>query len=331
MSIRKPTWFSDDKIMVSTAPTCGLTKGGRLLPLIDANTGKRVQATDPETGATIDAVDDKLKDDVVALINGERTETLNFIDAADMDARCAVPCYYDFRYKDRFDEAMRRPKFSEFGKSCIGDMISNGLIEVRNGHGSPSQDERVGNVPYIKVSDLRAGLVNINPTNRIPLAIAKKFWRGESSGLRAFDVVSPERTSKNIGDFCVLLPGQEQVVMTKEVIVFRPGPEAIFDSFYLLWALSLQIVRDQWRRVIFMQTNREDVGKRYYEIFLPVPPTVELASKVSEPFRTYYRSLAEARFTLSNYLNGDIAHHFFVGGSEELAAVSHGDGQDSGN
>lgn len=213
---------------------------------------------------------------------------------------------------------MKAPQFAEFDTASIGDLIQQGVLKGRGGHGSPSQDERIGDVPYIKVSDLRAGLVNINPTNRIPLSVAKKFWHGQSSGLQAFDLVCPERTSKNIGDFCILLPGQERVVMTKEVIVLRPGPKANFDPFYLLWALSLKVVRDQWRRVIFMQTNREDVGKRYLEILLPVPPSPERAKEISEPFRSYYQTLATARSALSDYLNQEKQHHFFVSGAEEM-------------
>ncbi|MBB6254850.1 hypothetical protein [Nitrospirillum iridis] len=319
MSIRKPNWFSSETIMVSTAPTCGLTKGGRLLPIVDPTTGKRVQELDPETGAAVDAIDDRLAEDAMALSKGQQTDTLTFIPTADIDLRCAVPVYYDHRFRDQFNEAMKKPQFSGFETASIGALIGRGVLTVRGGHGSPSQDERIGDVPYIKVSDLRAGLVNINPTNRIPLSVAKKFWGGADSGLRAFDLLCPERTSKNIGDFCILLPGQERVVTTKEVIVLRPGPKANFDPFYLLWALSLRVVRDQWRRIIFMQTNREDVGKRYLEILLPVPPSRERAVEISEPFRTYYKTLATARSALSDYLDKEKQHHFFVSGAEKLS------------
>jgi hypothetical protein len=82
--------------------------------------------------------------------------------------------------------------------------------------------------------------MNINPTNRVPRKIAERHWRGSDSGLQPFDLLSPERTSKNIGDFCVLLPGQERVLLTKEIIVIRRGPAAMFDAFYLLWALTLK-------------------------------------------------------------------------------------------
>ena len=326
MTIHKPSWFSDQKIMVSTAPTCGLTKGGRALPLIDTKTGSRLQVPDPETGEIVDAVTDTLISDMESLETDTKPDTLRFIDRDKVSMRAAVPVYYDRRFEESFDTAMKQPEFQGFTSARMGDLIGSDIITVRSGHGSPSADQRVGDVPYIKVSDLRAGLVNINPTNRVPHKIAEKHWRGDNSGLRPFDLLCPERTSKNIGDFCILLPGQERVLLTKEIIVLRPGAAANFDAFYLLWAMTLKVVRDQWKRIVFMQTNREDVGKRYLELKIPVPETKEIGLSVSEPFRTYYTALAESRFSFAKYLLDSGQHHFFVSGAEapdpeELALV----------
>lgn len=315
MTIHRPSWFSDDVVVVSTAPTVGLTKGGRLLPLIDQH-GERVRIPDPDTGELIDAINDIYLSDAEALVEGERTSTLRDVPAEEVSLRTAVPVYYDRRFHERFVAAMETEQFADFTGATLGALIDDGAIEVAGGHGSPSADQRVGEVPYIKVSDLRAGLVNINPTNRIPHRLAEKMWGQSASGLQPYDILSPERTSKNIGDFCLLMPGQEQVVLTKEIIVLRPGPNAHFDSFYLLWAMTLTVVRDQWRRVVFMQTNREDVGKRWHEIEVPVPNSRQVAERVSEPFRTYYQAIAGAREALASYLRESGDHHFFVSGAE---------------
>ena len=316
MPIPKPSWFSDDKIMVSTAPTCGLTKGGRLLPLVDPETGLRVQTIDDETGELVDAVNDKLLEDMTALSKGTTTDTLRFIDRQRVEMNLAVPVYYDRRYDEAFKAAMEAPAFAEFTSATLGDLTKNKMLTVRGGHGSPSTDQRVGDIPYIKVSDLRAGFVNINPTNRVPHKIAERHWRDSGSNLREFDILCPERTSKNIGDFCVLMPGQERVLPPKEMIVLRPRLEASFDPFYILWAMTLKVVRDQWKRVVFMQTNREDVGKRYKEIRVPVPPSRKVADQVSAPFKNYYTTIAEARSKLAGYLATTGSHHFFVSGAE---------------
>jgi type I restriction enzyme M protein len=117
------------------------------------------------------------------------------------------------------------------------------------------------------------------------------------------------------------MPGQEQVVMTREIIILRAGANAPFDQFYLLWAMTLNIVRDQWKRVVFMQTNREDVGGRFLEIEIPVPPSRAEADRVSAPFREYYLTIAEARTKLADYLHRSSEHHFFVSGTEAVEAA----------
>lgn len=314
MTIHKPSWFRDDEVMVSTAPTCGLAGGGRILAKIDPDTGKRMMTVDPDTGEEMIDIDDRLLLDVQALVSGETTDTLTFVSAGSVKLDCAVPTYFDRRFDRAFEEAMARDMFEGFTSMTLGEMVDEGLITTHSGHGSPSREKRVGTVPYIKVSDLRAGTVNVNPTNLVPRSVAEKYWRGKSSGLTAFDLICPERTSKNIGDFCVLMPGQEDVVLTREMIIVRPGPTATFDPFYLLWALTLKVVRDQWKRVIFMQTNREDVGDRYLEIRLPIAPDAATAQEVSAPFREYFTTLATAQESFAKYLeDGD--HHFFVSGA----------------
>jgi type I restriction enzyme M protein len=300
--------------MVSTAPTCGISKSGGTLVQFDRNTGRKVEEIDEETGEAFDTVDDKLQDDMKALSRGFETGTLRYIPSDEVSMRFAVPTYYDRRYHEAFTAALGSKAFRGFTSSTVGALHQEGTLVISNGHGSAPKDVRVGDVPYIKVSDLRAGFVNINPTNRVPRKLADYYWGPNGSGLKAFDILCPERASKNIGDFCVLMPGQERILLTKEVIVIRPGPEAIFDSFYMLWAMSLKIVRDQWSRVVFMQTNREDVGDRYLEIEIPVPPDAETAYRVSDPFRQYYRSIANARIQLGGYLDESQAHHFFVAG-----------------
>lgn len=300
--MHKPSWFKDNEVIVSTAKTCGINKDGHDLYIIDKETGKR----------TLE-IDDQLAADVDKLLSGKDSPTIQNVDAVVVKTKkTAVPIYYDHTYHELFTDDLKA-RFPNFKSATIGSLVESGDITVRKGHGSPSADLRRGEVPYIKVSDLRAGGVNINATNLIPRVVAERFWRGKESGLKAFDLLSPERASKNIGDFCVLMPGQEQVVLTKEVLVFRVGPKAKFDQFYLLWALSLVSVRKQWERIVFMQTNREDVGNRFLELEIPVPQDEKSAEMVSAEFKEYFMGIAGLRSKFSTYLSKDKLHHFHLG------------------
>lgn len=286
----KLSWVKNGKVLVINSLTCGINKDGDELYVVDKKTGERDYSK----------IDDQLSFDCDSLLNGTPSDRCFYIDYERIvNSMIGVPNYYDAKYDNEIDLFCTKHGFA---KMSLGKLVKDGMISITHGHGSPSPDQRVGNVPYIKVSDLRASQVNINPTNMIPLELAKKYWKGDTSKLHEYDLLSPERASKNIGEFCVLQYGQENIVLTKEILVVR-GESKLFDQFYLMWALSLPVVRRQWDRIIFMQTNREDVGDRYYEIEIPIPLNVEQALTVSKPYRHYYTQLKALKIEFEESVN----------------------------
>lgn len=276
--------FAKDKVFFLNPKSCGIYKSG----------GTRFKVD--EHGRRTAAIDNELSDQVDAFLAGKCSPGEATIKSKDAFKTALVPRYFDTRWDQAFNDFVRA---SGIEAVSIGQLLDSQVLTVRGGHGSPGNDQRIGTVPYVKVSDIRNLRMNINPTNMIPEGLAKRFWRSPSgdSGLRAWDVLTPNRASSNIGEFAIILPGEERVVLTKEMFVFRVGGgiEDGWDPFYLLWALCLKAVRIQWQRVTFMQTNREDVGDRYREVRLPKPKSKEWARQVSAPFRTYFECVAEAK------------------------------------
>lgn len=306
--MHKPSWFRDNEVLISYAPTCGINKDGDELYVVD-----------PETGLRTDRIDDRLHEDVETVLAGQATDSVRWVPSQEVaESGIAVPAYYDHRTTATYLREVRAA-WPDFQSLTLGDLIDSEQLKVETGHGSPSADVRTGTVPYIKVSDLRAGQVNINPTNRVSEVVARRYWHGSDSGLQPFDLLTPSRTSKNIGDLAVLMPGQQRVVLTKEILVMRPGPRADFDPFYLLWAMSLKVVRRQWQRIVFMQTNREDTGQRYREIEVPLAPTRAERDEVSQPFREYYQGVSRLREAFLGFLAADERHHVFLASAEAPA------------
>ena len=282
--IHRPKWYREGKTLVINSETCGINKDGHEQYLVDLETGVRRAE-----------INDKLSEACEDVIMGKFDNSdVNFHLEKEINANdIYVPEYYDKTITKEIELLCQKDK--NLSLMTFSELLEKKYIEIKKGHGSPSSDQRLGEIPYIKVSDLRAGTVNINPTNMIPAVLAKKFWRSNSSGLKSYDLISPERASKNIGEFCILMPWQENIVLTKEVIVIRATKEAPFNQFYLMWALSLSCVRRQWNRIIFMQTNREDVGSRMLEISIPIAKSQEYASKLSAPFYNFYTSFEKER------------------------------------
>ena len=264
--------------------TCGVYKDGGARYKIDPATGQRTEEIDNELREHVDLF--KAGSEAPGTVRTKLEDVFS--------SKVLAPRYYDDRWAADFDALLARDNLLSIS---LGELAQKKIINVRGGHGSPSNDNRRGNIPYVKVSDIRSLRVNVNPTNLVTKAVAEAYWRKPYSGLQAWDLISPNRASSNIGEFAVLLPGEEQIVVTKEVFIIRVvgGTEEGWDAFYLLWALCLKEVRRQWQRVILMQTNREDVGDRWEEIRIPIPHSLEWARQVSSPFREYFISLANAR------------------------------------
>jgi len=273
----------DDEVVFLNPKTCGIYKNGSDRFVVDSS-GKRTTE-----------IDNELYDMAVKYGNAETDGFVKVPLREVYEKDVLVPSYYDKSFVEPFFALARK---NEFEFISIKELIETGIITLRGGHGSPSNDLRNGTVPYIKVSDIRNLRINVNPSNLIPEELAKKFWRTKDgkSDLKAWDLISPNRASANIGEFTILLPGEEQVVLTKEMFVIRVNENVQgYTPFYLLWAFTLKEIREQWRRITLMQTNREDVGERYNEILIPKPKSVDWAEKVSMPFSKYFKSIAGAK------------------------------------
>lgn len=276
--------------------TCGIYKDG----------GTRYK-TDPVTGKRTTTIDNELIENVELFLKGKLPNGGVSVSLDQIFNRAVlVPTYYDERHQESIRTLLKNEKLQGIS---IGDMVAQGLITIRGGHGSPGNDQRSGSIPYVKVSDIRGLRVNINPTNLVTESVARRFWKGKDSGLKAWDLITPNRASSNIGEFAVLLPGEERVLLTKEVFVIRVAKDTLFDHFYLLWAFSLKAVREQWRRITLMQTNREDCGARYREIIIPKPPSREWADKTSDQFRRYFTTIAEAKGAFIRSVREDRFEH----------------------
>ena len=177
----------------------------------------------------------------------------------------------------------------------VQDLIDAGDLEVFNGHGSPSSHYKGrGEVPYVKVTDIKNWRMNENPSYLIPKDIADKERRGRY--LQKFDLVMPTRASKNIGMFGVVMPWQKDCILTREIAIWRVSKNASrIDWALLLMLASLKVVFHQYRHLVLMQMNREDLSERYRELILPIPRDRGKRQAWADPVRSYFESMASAR------------------------------------
>lgn len=99
--------------------------------------------------------------------------------------------------------------------------------------------------------------------------------------------------------------------------MLHAADDAEFDNFFLLWAMSLRVIRRKWGRIVFMQTNREDVEARYRQIRIPIGGK-ERALEVSAAFRNYHLGVQELRVKFLEYLSESDKYHIFLSSIEAV-------------
>jgi type I restriction enzyme M protein len=193
----------------------------------------------------------------------------------------------------------------------VGDLIDAGELVVSEGHGSPSSHFLGrGMVPYVKVADIKNWRVIENPKYALPQDVARRL-RGRKE-LRPFDLVTPTRARKNIGLFGVLMPWQTGVVLAREIGVWRvPDDAKRIDRWLLLALMSLKVVHDQFRFLVLIQMNREDLGRRYREVLLPAPRDGKLRDRWSHPIQEYFEATAVARVSYDT-ISAQLAPELFA-------------------
>ena len=278
----------------------GEDKHGRPLFLLDSS------------GRETNRRDDEMADAAAFIRSGSRPKKhkLKFTFAQNAAARSGViVASYHWRvpYLRALEEFAEK---YECELVSLGELVDLGELEIYTGHGSPKSNFKgKGTISYIKVSDIKNWKIIENSKYAIPVDEAKRLRRGWD--LEPFDLVTPTRASKNIGLLGVIMPWQTDVVLTKEIMVMRIADTRRLTPWLVLVMMSLEVVNDQFRYLVQMQTNREDLGRRIREMMLPIPKSRRTRGKWQEHVRGYFEAMVQAHAEYDKLL-GNLDAEAFV-------------------
>lgn len=284
--LKKEKPKADHRIIGSYCETFGEDKHGRA----------RFKFED--SGQQTNLRDDEMEEAAILLkAGGGKTDSKLFFRFSQAEAIKRKVLVASYWWRKPYEDALK--KFATTNNCelvAIGDLIESGELEVMDGHGSPnSHFVGRGPIPYVKVIEIKNWRVNENPKYGIPEDLADKMRRGKF--LQPWDIVTPTRASKNIGLFGVIMPWQTKLILTREIAIWRVTKKKgnRIEPSLLLALMSLQVVHDQFKFLILMQMNREDLSDRYKEMLIPIPKTKELRESWSKHIHDYFTAIATAR------------------------------------
>ena len=262
-------------------------------------------------GRSTDILEDEMAEAVALLGANNRSEEnklkFRFLQSKAASSGVIVASYH---WRKPYEDALERfAAQNDCTLVSIEELVDSGELQLESGHGSPkSHFKGKGSIPYIKVSDIKNWRIVENSKYFIPVDEAKRL-RG-SRILLPFDLVTPTRASKNIGLLGVVMPWQVSAVLTKEIAILRVANQNRLSPWLLLVIMSLRVVNDQFRYLVLMQTNREDLGKRLYELKVPIPEKRYVRERWETHVRAYFKARTAARSEYDKLLESLDASHF---------------------
>ena len=174
----------------------------------------------------------------------------------------------------------------------IQQLLDEKIIKVWKGHGSPPGHEKgMGDIPYIRVSDIVNWEMYRNPVSGIPEDIYRKKL-GKKQTPKEGDVIFVRRGSYRIGTVAMASPRDERVLLTTELLTFSISDKDNrygITPFYLLVLLSSQVVQDQLYYYVFIDTTLPNIGDRWKNLVLPIRTDKQEIDRISKQIEEIMR------------------------------------------
>ncbi len=210
------------------------------------------------------------------------------VDIKNIKNNVFVPRYY---WNKRIEKLRKIAEKQNLKFVQIKELIDKSIIKDFSGHGSPAgKFKGKGLIPYVRVADIVNWGIYKNPTSLIPEYVYKQI-KGNGIDLQEKDILFVRRGSYRIGSVAMVSRFDLEVLLTREIHVFRVAKEDNeyeIDPFYLLYLFSHELTQKQLYNKVMIDTTLPNIGRRWEELYLPISKDsmerAKIKQKIKEAF-----------------------------------------------
>jgi len=197
-----------------------------------------------------------------------------------------VPKYYDPELEAEVKRHQRSHSLISIGKLIKGGVLSwNTGIEVgKMAYGT-------GNIPFIRTSDISNWELKIDPKQ----AVSNEIYADNIQDVKAGDIFVVRDDTYLVGTSCILTEKDTKILYCGGLYKIRVENRDEMDPYLLLALLNAPMVRRQMRAKQFTRDIIDTLGKRLFEVLLPIPRDATLCARVAKETRTVIETRANLR------------------------------------
>ncbi|HAA32310.1 MAG TPA: N-6 DNA methylase, partial [Cyanobacteria bacterium UBA8553] len=209
-----------------------------------------------------------------------------------------VPRYYDLTPLQELTQEASRLNSQLIS---LGEMSKGGYLRIRKGHEVGAEAYGTGDIPFVRTSDLANYEVSIDPTRSVSEEIYLQYV--DQQQLSPNDILMVSDGRYRIGRTAILHTHNYRCVVQSHIRIISVAPHSPISAIELLYLLNLPMVQHQIRNMVFIQSTLGVLGKRLYEICIPLPNKTPEWERIIREFQL----LIEERASLLNRLR-DFEH-----------------------
>jgi type I restriction enzyme M protein len=265
---RKEGMPSKDAIFMAEAKWCGHDSRGNIIPHNDLPTilANYLSAKKSTLGSTLGY---KIAEN----------DIVNFV---------LAPRYYDPASKE-----VLRDLYQSHDLLKISDLVSDGVLEFSTGDEIGKLSYGTGTIPFIRTSDISNWEIKTDQKHGVSEEIYSQY--AEKQDVRESDILMVRDGTYLIGTCAYISKYNTKMLYQSHLYKIRVKKPEVISPYLLLAALSCKQVASQIQSKRFTQDIIDSIGKRVFEIILPIPKDPKLREQIENIVRKSIHDRIEAR------------------------------------
>ena len=176
---------------------------------------------------------------------------------------------------------------------CLGDLAEKGIIEIKTGDEVGKLSYSTGDIPFVRTSDISNWEVKIDPKHGLSEEIYQSYARKQD--VQEGDILMVKDGTYLIGTCAFISKYDEKIVYQSHLYKIRIIDKSIISPYLLLAALSSKPVINQIQSKRFTQDIIDSLGKRIFELVIPIPKNKKKRNEIDEMVKTSIDDRIESR------------------------------------
>lgn len=200
------------------------------------------------------------------------------IQHADVQSNIFIPRYYDPRIDQELCDMSGAHELAS-----ISDLVKKGILVFDTGIEVGKMAYGTGLVPFIRTSDISNWELKNDPKQSISEELYDEFK--DKLDVQAEDLFVVRDGTYLVGTSCILTEHDTRILYCGGLYKIRVKDKDQLDPYLLLALLNCPIVKRQMRAKQFTRDVIDTLGKRIFEVILPIPKDKELRERIARETR----------------------------------------------